>query len=116
MGGALRFLVMNILVSSAAPGAGTLTVNIAGCVLIGILTAVCEHLGAARGVQLALITGVLGGFTTFSTFALDIAAMLDRGLYMQCARYLLLSVGGGVTLCILSLWSTSKLLQTLFPK
>lgn len=116
VGGALRFLVMNIPALSSGTGAGTLTVNLAGCILIGILTAVCTHFGAPRCIQLALVTGVLGGFTTFSTFALDAAGMIDRGLYMQFAKYTVLSVAGGIVLCMLSLYGTSKLLQTLFPK
>ncbi len=115
-GGALRFITMNVLVTSSAPGAGTMAVNLIGCVLIGVLTALLEHFGASRTLQLALVTGLLGGFTTFSTFALDAVSMLDRGLYAHCARYLFISVSVGIALCGLSLFGTYKLLQFLFPR
>jgi CrcB protein len=51
---------------------GTLTVNGAGCLLIGLLAGVLEHRpDPAPGIRLFLMIGVLGGFTTFSSFAYE---------------------------------------------
>jgi CrcB protein len=55
-------------------------VNIAGCALIGVLMAAVTELPAThRLVRPFLGTGVLGGFTTFSTYAVDVQKLLDGG-------------------------------------
>ena len=59
---------------------GTLAVNVLGCALIGVFAALAEHLPALNGpARLLLVTGVLGGFTTFSAFGLETMLMLRRG-------------------------------------
>ncbi|MGQ0792955.1 MAG: fluoride efflux transporter CrcB [Deltaproteobacteria bacterium] len=57
---------------------GTLAVNLAGCLLIGILWELFESKAIAPGARVFIFTGFLGGFTTFSTFGLE-AASLMRG-------------------------------------
>ncbi|MET9695627.1 CrcB family protein [Streptomyces sp. NPDC006529] len=68
----------------AAPGAfpwGTLWVNVTGCALIGVLMVLISEGGRSAHplVRPFLGTGVLGGFTTFSTYAVDFARLLDAG-------------------------------------
>lgn len=80
----------------ASPGAlpvATLAVNLLGCLLLGGLLA--GRPGPRR--QALLGTGVLGGFTTFSTFAVDVDALLVRAPVLGLA-YALGSVAGGVVL------------------
>ncbi len=81
---------------------GTLAVNVAGSLLMGLLAAALARHAEAR---LFLMTGVLGGFTTFSAFSLDAVALWERGeaglalLYVSAS--VLLSVGalvGGLAL------------------
>ena len=68
----------------------TLTVNVAGCFAIGtIAAAVPAHMVAIR---LFFITGLLGGFTTFSAFGLDTYALWHRGQPGQAALYVAASV------------------------
>lgn len=66
-----------------APGAfpwTTLAVNVTGCAVIGMFLAVLEEGGAARPLLRPFFaTGVLGGFTTFSTYAMDVTQLLDGG-------------------------------------
>lgn len=70
---------------------GTLAVNLAGCAAIALVAASVQ--GALwRGF---LITGVLGGFTTFSAFALDAGLLWDRSPLLA-ALYVLASVAGGL--------------------
>ena len=83
VGGALgalsRWLVAEVLVS-ADPGEfpwGTLLVNVVGCALIGVLAPVLA--ARARWVVGLVITGFLGGFTTYSIFSEETFAMADRG-------------------------------------
>lgn len=82
------------VVGPNAPWAGTLTVNIAGGVLMGLLVGILAHRGGAdqERWRLLLGVGVLGGFTTFSAFSLDAALMIERRAYAQSAGYMVASV------------------------
>ena len=75
----------------------TLAVNLTGCLLIGVLIAVLaarrpddEHLRTFLG------AGVLGGFTTFSAFAVEVADLLRAGTPVVAAAYVAVSVLGGL--------------------
>ncbi len=70
---------------------GTLTVNILGSFLMGILVVALLHLSANRFAPL-LMTGLLGGFTTFSAFSLDAVTLYERGEITLAALYVLGSV------------------------
>jgi len=62
---------------------GTLTANIAGGYLIGLAIAwLAEHPGIPPEVRLLIITGFLGGLTTFSTFSAEVVTALSRGLWL----------------------------------
>ena len=72
---------------------GTLAVNILGCVLLGILTVVAEaKLHLKPGIQLILIAGFCGAFTTFSTFIFEISHLVRDGNSLKALAYLLMSV------------------------
>ncbi len=70
---------------------GTLTVNILGSFLMGVLVVALLHLSANRYAPL-LMTGVLGGFTTFSAFSLDAITLYERGQGAIAAGYVAASV------------------------
>jgi len=76
---------------------GTLTVNVVGCFAMGLLFRLLGPTGVSEA-RLLLLTGVLGGFTTFSAFALDSALLLFRqeigGLLWYLAGTMTLSFGG----------------------
>jgi len=76
----------------------TLGVNLAGSLAIGLLAPVLARHDAAR---LLLITGVLGGFTTFSAFSLDALTLVQAGRPGLAALYIAGSVLGGLALCAL---------------
>lgn len=72
---------------------GTLSVNVLGCLVIGVLGGLAD----ARGVlgptaRLVVVLGVLGGFTTFSTFAYETLALLRDGEHLHAAANVLSSV------------------------
>ena len=84
----------------AEPGTwpwATLTVNLLGCLLIGVLLAVlATRRPDDERLRVFLGTGVLGGFTTFSAFAVEVAAMLRAGTPVLGAGYVVASVLGGL--------------------
>jgi len=84
----------------AFPGA-TLTINVLGCAVIGVLMVLITEIWVAhRLVRPFLGTGVLGGFTTFSTYALDVHGMLLAHRPATAGAYLV----GTVVLGLLAAW------------
>lgn len=72
---------------------GTLTVNIVGSLLMGFLAEmILRRLDGSHEARAFLLTGILGGFTTFSAFTLDIATMLGRDAAAAAAGYVVASV------------------------
>ena len=95
IGAVLRYFIANIgqsLTISEFP-LGTLIVNIIGCALIGLITALLiGPLSQYRELlRLLLIVGILGGFTTFSTFAIDTFELFEDGRIRQAMLYVVLS-------------------------
>jgi CrcB protein len=95
-GSVLRFLLQGWLqrASGSVFPVGTLVVNVLGCLVIGVLAA--AFAGAAAGVReeyhLGLTVGLLGGFTTFSTFGLETYLLASPGQYRHAGAYIALSV------------------------
>ena len=58
---------------------GTLAVNLLGCLLIGFVVGLADRALVSRPFRVLLVTGFLGGFTTFSTFALETVRLLEKG-------------------------------------
>jgi CrcB protein len=84
---------------------GTMTVNILGSAVIGgIGGAIMAGTPLAPEWRLFLVTGILGGFTTFSSFSLDTGALFQRSPGLA-ALYLLVSVGGGLAAFALGWWT-----------
>ncbi len=76
---------------------GTFTVNVLGCLVIGILAGLSERHGVlSSDMRLFLFTGVLGGFTTFSAFGLETVELLRRSEVLVAGSYVGLSVTVGI--------------------
>ncbi|PRY76296.1 CrcB protein [Yoonia maritima] len=67
---------------------GTVTVNVLGSFLMGVMVVVLAHKGGMRFAPL-LMTGMLGGFTTFSAFSLDAVTLFERGQVVHAAAYVI---------------------------
>ncbi len=75
---------------------GTLTVNLLGSLLIGVLLGLVAKGTLSPEMKLLLVTGFCGGFTTFSTFASESLAMMKPGSMLLMAVYVGLSVTVGI--------------------
>lgn len=72
---------------------GTLFVNVAGSLLMGMLIEVMAlRWSPSPELRVLMVTGFLGAFTTFSTFSLDAAVQIQKGAYMVAGGYIFVSV------------------------
>lgn len=77
--------------------AGTLSVNLAGCLLLGLVGQFAfKHIAISPDVRSGVTIGFFGAFTTFSTFAWESMHMLQDGEWKRAGSYIVLSVVGGL--------------------
>ena len=96
LGACARYGVAQILLRQLGPGYpyGTLFVNIVGSFLMGVLIEVIAlRWSPSPELRVLLVTGFLGGFTTFSAFSLDVALLVEKGETFSAAGYVIMSVG-----------------------
>lgn len=74
----------------------TLSVNLAGSLLIGIFYSLSTQMNLSQESRLLLTVGLCGGFTTFSTFSAEGLHLLREGFYVTFSLYALLSLAGGL--------------------
>ena len=83
---------------------GTLMVNVIGSFAMGVLAEfIVRKLGASNELRLLLMTGLLGGYTTFSAFSLDAILLIERGAYSAATGYILANVVGSILALLLGL-------------
>lgn len=111
LGGALgavgRYLVAAQALRLMGPGFpwGTLTVNVAGSLAMGILVELLAlRFSVAPEVRAFLVIGVLGGFTTFSAFSLDVSVLVERHDLVRAGTYIVVSVALSVGALFTGLW------------
>lgn len=105
LGGLARFLLSRTW--PAAPGAlplATMGVNVAGCFAIGVLSVLlgrnAQGAAVAESWRVFWLSGVLGGFTTWSAFALESVLLTSEGASIKALAYVLMTVLG----CLLAAW------------
>ncbi|KCZ48859.1 fluoride efflux transporter CrcB [Hyphomonas pacifica] len=112
LGAALRHGVGLLAVRHLPAGwpHGTFFVNVAGSMLMGLLIGwlALRSQGEPQAMRLFLATGVLGGFTTFSAFSLEVANFIRSGDVNKAALYAVLSVIFGLLALFIGLWIARK--------
>lgn len=107
LGATLRYIVgiwvVRMLGHTPFPVA-ILSVNIVGSFLMGLFIGLAAHKGLTH-LSPFVVTGILGGFTTFSAFSLEAVNLYQRGDVTGAALYVLLSVGLSILALIAGLWS-----------
>lgn len=89
----------------------TIGINLTGCMAIGILWALFLHFNVPKSWYLFLITGFLGGYTTYSAFTLDALLLMQNGRWLMMLAYVAITVIGGLGLCGMGLFATEKILK-----
>jgi fluoride exporter len=113
LGSMLRYLVAGWLQPQWWPGFpfGIFVVNITGGLAMGLITGLAAlKLHLTPEMRAFLTTGILGGYTTFSTFSLDSVMLMERGAYGQAIAY----VVGSVFLSILALFCGLWLMRAVY--
>lgn len=104
VGASLRYIVSGLVQRLDPMGTfpyGTMSVNVLGCLLIGILVGLSEARNAlGPNVRLFVVLGILGGFTTFSTFAIESLALLRDGESLRAGA----NIFGSVAACLVAAW------------
>ncbi|MEL6573597.1 MAG: fluoride efflux transporter CrcB [Pseudomonadota bacterium] len=103
MGGALGAVLRYLVGLAVAFPIGTLTVNVVGSLAIGLIW----HSFTAKDLHGWLpfvMTGVLGGFTTFSAFSLDTLRLVDDGRLAAAGGYVMASVLFSLAACAAGVW------------
>jgi len=99
VGSVMRYLVTLAVMQRTGPGFpwATLGINLVGSFAIGIVAelAIARATGLSPVMRLFLMTGILGGFTTFSAFSLDLVILMGDRAEMAALVYAAVSVLGG---------------------
>ncbi len=112
LGATLRHLINLTCARCMPPGFpwGTFIINVTGSTLMGLIAGYLAFKGeASQPWRLFLMTGVLGGYTTFSAYSLDAALLYERGELLLAALY----VAGSVVLSIAGLFAGLALIRHL---
>lgn len=113
LGAMARHAVNLGAVRVAGPGFpfGTLVVNVTGSLIMGLIAGYLAFRGeASQAWRLFLMTGILGGYTTFSAFSLDTIVLAERGEWAMAAVYVAASVALSVLGVVAGLALTRQLL------
>lgn len=101
LGSGLRYALMGLLDGRHFPW-GTMLVNVAGSLLMGLCLVLIEKEIVSPELRLSVMTAFLGAFTTFSAFSLDAFRLFENGAWLTAITYIFCSV----SLCILALGLT----------
>ncbi len=108
IGAGARHLIGLLALARFGPGFpwGTLAVNLAGGLAIGLVAGWMGRSGGSEPLRLFAAVGVLGGFTTFSAFSLETVLMIERGQFGAASAYVAASVVGSIALLFVGLAAT----------
>jgi len=109
-GALFRYLTTLLCLRFFGPGFqfGTVLVNLTGCFLIGVAMALAERgTVLTPALRLLFVTGFLGGFTTFSTYAWESVQALRTASFATAAIHIFLSNIAGIGLAFAGFWSVS---------
>lgn len=104
IGSLLRFWMSTWVHSFVGRGFpyGTLTVNVLGCLVMGVLFVLfTERFSDSTVLRAGILIGVIGGFTTFSSFSIETFNLIEQGAHLKA----LANAAGSLVLCIGATWA-----------
>lgn len=111
VGSTCRYYLSSIIMHRLTLGVfplGTWTVNVLGCLIAGVLLGLSERFEFLTAeTRILIFSGMLGGFTTFSAFAVETVTLLKHGDSVTAVSYVLLSVAMGIGALLVG-WSLSQ--------
>lgn len=114
IGATLRYCVQSLPVFEGIGYLATFSVNMAGSFLIGaswiILSA---YFPTDNGIYTFIVPGILGGFTTYSSFSLDFVKLMQTGRHVTAGAYCCATIAGGFAACVLGMYVASRVLKLL---
>ena len=111
IGAMLRFGAGLLLIRAGGQGfpVAMLSVNVLGSFLMGLFVVWSSHRGL-EGLNMFVMAGILGGFTTFSAFSLEAFLLFERGQVGAAAAYVALSVGLSIGALVFGVWAARGVL------
>ncbi len=114
LGAILRFIVSEYVQNHSLSGTfpiGTLAVNFLGCLLLAALSAVSNQMGGFSAESRALLfIGLLGAFTTFSTFSFETYSLFQDGKLLSAGFNVFLNI----SICIFAVWVGREVISSLW--
>ena len=113
IGSLLRYFIAGTIQSAAWPGFpwGIFFVNVSGGFAMGVIVELAAlKLNMSPEVRAFLTVGILGGYTTFSTFSLDSVLLIERGAYASAALYISASAIVSILALFAGLWLVRALI------
>ena len=106
LGGVLRYLVPCWIGAAKGFPWATLTVNVVGSLLIGLLSGLLARHGGSstESIRAFAVVGFCGGFTTFSTFSNETFSLIESSQWLSAVAYVSLSILAGLAAVFLGYW------------
>lgn len=112
VGSCLRYGMGLFEIFSTTKGLSTFIVNVLGCFIIGIAYSLFTKWQIGDQWRLFIFIGILGGFTTFSTYALDAITMMRSGEWIKTLAYVGATNIGGLVATAVGIWITNTIIKS----
>ena len=115
LGASLRFIVNHCVIGTFPDlkfPLATFLINIIGCACIGLVVGFSTKHEVSETFRVFIVTGILGGFTTFSAFGLETVTLVRGGHFIEATAYIVGSVLLGCLAVFVSLLATESKLLT----
>ena len=112
IGSCMRYGLGLIEAFSTTKGLSTFIVNVLGCFIIGVMYSLFAKWQIGDQWRLLIFIGVLGGFTTFSTYSLDVVTMMRGGEWAKALAYVGATNIGGFVATAIGIWTTNLIIKS----
>lgn len=113
IGAMLRFYILTLGTIDDQKYLYTLFINVSGCFFIGVLWVILTALGARTVWFTLIISGIIGGYTTYSSFSLDFTTLVHERRVVEALFYAIATVLTSISACIIGYFVTAKICRLL---